>query len=255
MRLGFRHPSCLAGLTSVSCSAAVLLLAGCPTGTTVQDTDAGQYVVGPDGSIEMAGDSGPPLPVNDGGPCISLTTVPPSQIPAYTTVSPQLDACNGTQISDFVSACTASGASASACSSFQTTPGNTGCMACLFPKSSSGAAMNTGGVLLDYAGKAIVGVNTPGCIALADPKNGPACAAVLEPLYQCEEQACSSADCVTSDAGTYQMCLDGAEMGACSSQSSAASSTCTPDYEDGGAALVACATDTLILNEICGTGM
>jgi hypothetical protein len=230
------------------------LLAGCTSGNNAGLPDAGDDGgPEPDGSVGTT-DSGSQLPVGDGGPCVVLTAVPAAQIPAYVKVVPQLNACSAAQISSFVSSCTGSTASPSACNGFQTSTSNTACMACLFPSTDGGASMNTGGVLLDYTGTLIVGANTPGCIALADPTNGPACAAGLEPLFQCETQACGSADCRTSTTSVYQACLTGTEMAACSSQY-AASSPCTPEYEDGGAALGTCASDTTVINEICGTGM
>jgi hypothetical protein len=228
-------------------------LAGCVNGSTTYPPDAGEDgATEPDGSTA---DTGAPL-MGDGGPCLVATSVPADQIPAYATVVQQVGACSAAQISTFVSSCVGSTASPGSCSGFQTASANAMCMGCLFPTGSSGAPTNTGGVLLDYTGKIIVGVNTPGCIALADPSSGPACAAALEPLYQCETQACGSNDCRTSTPSTYQACLTSttADAGVCTSEDNAAA-PCTADFEDGGVGLGVCADDTSAINEICGTGM
>ncbi len=227
-----------------------LAVAGCTSGSNPDQNDGGAE---PDGGVGTT-DSGSQLPVGDGGPCVVLTTVPASAVPSYATVVQQKGACTATQISDFVTSCTSGSASGPNCDAFQTSSGNTGCMACLFPSRDGGASMNTGGVLLDATGTLIVGGNTPGCIALVDPANGPACAAGLEPLFQCETVACGSADCRTASTSVYQTCLDTSEKGACASQY-AASSPCATEYTDGGAAVGACATDPQILNVICGAGM
>jgi hypothetical protein len=244
---------------SLACASLGLLgslaLAGCTTGNSTGAPDAGEGDSGiePDGSVGTV-DSGSQLPVGDGGPCIVATSVPASEIPAYATVVAQPNACSATQISDFVTSCTGSTATPAACNSFQTSAANGACLDCLFPATEAGATFNTGGVLLDSTGTSIVGVNLPGCIALADPTNGPACAAGLEPLFQCESQACGSADCRTSTTSVYEMCLTSTETAACSSQY-AASSPCAGEYEDGGAAVGACGSDTQVLNVICGAGM
>lgn len=232
---------------------ALASLTGCSSSSSgaAQDDDAGSS--GPDGSVAVV-DSGPQLPVGDGGPCVILTSVPASSVPAYAAVVQQQGACTTAQIGDFVDACTSGSAMPGPCNDFQTSASNAGCMACLIPSRDGGASTNTGGVLLDVTGTLIVGPNTPGCIALADPTNGPACAAGLEPLFQCETVACGSADCRTSATSVYQQCLATSEKGACASQY-AASSPCASEYTDGGAAVGACATDTQILNVICGAGM
>jgi len=236
---------------ALACAFALALaLAGCTSGSNPDNNDAGAE---PDGGVGTT-DSGSQLPVGDGGPCVVLTTVPASAVPSYATVVQQKGACTAAQISDFVSACTSGTAAPAPCNDFQTSSGNADCMACLFPSRDGGASMNTGGVLLDATGTLIVGPNTSGCIALVDPANGPACAAGLEPLFQCETVACGSADCRTASTAVYQTCLDTSEKGACASQY-AASSPCATEYTDGGAAVGACATDPQILNVICGTGM
>jgi hypothetical protein len=231
------------------------VLFACTSGTNTGLPEAGAdgAAYGDDGGIQVA-DTGPQLPVGDGGPCVVAPSVPAGQIPAYVNVVAQANACSSTQISEFLTACTGTTATPDACNSFQIDSANGGCMACLLPSTDAGAFQNTGGVLLDYSGKQLVGVNTPGCIALADPTNGPACASGLEPLFQCETQACGSADCRTSAASVYEACLMSTETAACTSQY-AASSPCTVEYADGGAAAGACATDTQVLNVICGAGL
>jgi hypothetical protein len=232
--------------------AAPAALGGCFTngGNTVPDGGT----TNPDGGTALPDGAGLPPP-GDGGPCIVATSVPASQVPGYSTVDPQVNACSSAQLSMFVSYCFSASATGSACAGFQTDSSNTGCMSCLFPGSHGGPPVNTGGVLLDSTGTVIVGVNTPGCVALADPTSGPACAAALEPLFQCEVAACGSADCRNASADTYQACETSGEKGACMSQYSASQTACVADYSDGGAALTACASPAQVLDRICGSGM
>lgn len=202
-----------------------------------------------DSAIGPYTDSSPAI-VGDGGPCV-MAAANTIDAGAYVPVKQQLDACTSTQINDFVKACAAATSSSSACGNFQVDSANSGCMACLVP---GGSAVNSGGVLVDPAGSRIIGVNTPGCVALADPSGGPACAQALAPLFQCESAACGSADCVTAPAATYAMCLSGSEMTVCASEYSA-TSVCNAEYADGGAAVGACGTAAQVINRICGTGM
>lgn len=241
------HPLAFA-LASGLLLAAPVALGGCFT--TGSDTQPDGGDTNPDGGT---GSEAGQLPVGDGGPCLVATSVPASQVPGYATVNQQLDACSSTQIGGFVSNCASSGATPGACTAFQTASANTGCVACLFP-GNHGGTQNTGGVLLDATGTIIVGVNTPGCIALADPTNGPACAAALEPLFQCEVAACGSADCRTATASVYQTCETMSESGACASEYAASTAKCTREYTDAGAAITACATTAQVLDRICGSG-
>jgi hypothetical protein len=139
------------------------------------------------------------------------------------------------------------------CGTWVMSPSNATCLNCLAPLNDAGTSNGSGGLLLDYTGTAFLGANTPGCIALADPTNGPACAASLEPLLQCETQACNTAACNMGNATAYDNCISESQMGACATQY-ASSADCAPDYADGGAATTKCATDPDILDVICGSG-
>lgn len=245
-----------------------LLLFACllafPAGAGAIACSSGSSGAGPDGGGDGAGgssgggvtgDSGAHLPVSDGGPCLATTAVPAAQIPGYAPVEPVNDGggCSPTEITDFLAACLGGDAGPGGCSAFQNGGGSAGCLACLLARSGAGASL--GGTLLDSTGNFIIGANTPGCIALVDTTGGAACAAGLEPLFQCESQACGSGDCHAADAATYEGCLSQSQRGACAAQY-ASSSPCTPDYEDGGAAFGAgrCATPAGVLEVICGTG-
>jgi hypothetical protein len=232
-------------------AAAGVTVAGCFTTGSNTTPDAGE--VAPDGGTFLPDGAGQ-LPVGDGGPCLVATSVPGSQVPGYVPVNQRLNACSSTQLTTFVSSCVATTAAPDACNNFQTDTANQACMGCLFP-GSHGGTENTGGMLLDSTGTIIVAVNTPGCIALADPGGGPACASALEPLFQCEVAACGSADCRTATASVYQSCETTSEMGACATQYMASQTSCTAEYLDGGAAVTACATTALVLDRICGSGM
>lgn len=239
-------------LVAVLPAAAALSVAGCFTTGGNTTPDAGGVI--PDGGTVLPDGAGQ-LPVGDGGPCLVATSVPMSQAPGYVSVHQQLNACSSTQLTTFVSACVATTAMPDACNTFQTDTANKGCMGCLFPGTPGSATENSGGMLVDSTGTIIVAVNTPGCIALADPANGPACASAIEPLFQCEVAACGSADCRTATASIFQSCETTSEKGACDTYYMASQTSCTADYGDGGAAVTACATTAQVLDRICGTGM
>ena len=236
-------------LVAVLPAATGLTVAGCFTTGGNTTPDAGEVV--PDGGTVLPDGAGQP-PVGDGGPCIVATSV--SQVPGYVTVKEQLGACSSAQLGTFESSCLTA-ATAGACSMFQTDTANKGCMGCLFPGAQGGSTVNTGGMLVDSTGTIIVAVNTPGCIALADPGGGPACASALEPLFQCEVAACGSADCRTASASIFQSCETTSEKGACDTQYMASQTACTAEYSDGGAAVTACATTAQVLDWIRGLGM
>ncbi len=159
-------------------TAAGLTVAGCFTTGGNTTPDAGEVI--PDGSTVLPDGAGQ-LPVGDGGPCLVATSVPMSQVPGYVSVHQQLNACSSTQLTTFVSACVATTAMPGPCNTFQTDTANKGCMGCLFPGTPGSPTENSGGMLVDSTGTIIVAVNTPGCIALANPANGPACASAIEP--------------------------------------------------------------------------
>jgi hypothetical protein len=199
----------------------------------------GAVIVTPDGAIVVR-------PQPDGGPCIVATSIPTSDVPPYAPVMQQ-KSCSSAQIAAFSGACFGSTSSPGSCTSFFSDAG--ACGNCLLPL--DGGAPNSGAVLVDSTGLDIVSVNTPGCIALADPTNGPACARQLEPLFLCETQACGSPDCQASPAATYTECLTASQSGACSAEYANAS-VCNVEYLDGGAAVGACASATQVLSVICG---
>ena len=112
--------------------------------------------------------------------------------------------------------------------------------------------------LLNNAAKAIIGPNIPGCIALADPTDGPTCAAQYEQLLQCEGYGC--AGCVTANPDDYTSCAAAADDGACHEYLTNKTTNCQKDFACTGVYHTVCtgaddATTTAnVLNEICGTG-
>ena len=150
------------------------------------------------------------------------------------------------QINGFLMACTGATGSQTACNAFTGDATNMTCLGCLVPM-----AANTGALLVDTSGSPW-GLNAPGCVALADPSNGPACAMALAPLFQCEHAACSSAACANVDTTA---CQSEADMGACSTQVMAANTACAADFSDGGAGTTTCGTSLGVITEICGNGM
>jgi hypothetical protein len=119
-----------------------------------------------------------------------------------------------------------------------------------------GQPVNTGATLYGAAGT-IVDLNVPGCIALADPSNGPACARAFEPLMQCVDAACALW-CSASDFGTCAVAATG--TGApCASYYAAITTPCATDLATNGVAYTVCGWNsnselTDVLNVICGTG-
>jgi uncharacterized membrane protein YqiK len=112
-------------------------------------------------------------------------------------------------------------------------------------------------MLDDYTASSMIDVNVPGCLALADPANGPACAAALEPWIQCYAEACSSAECAATSA-TFNACITtvDASGAACYAKLAAAhqGTVCQADLGSGGFIDTKCNTSTQVLNAICGTG-
>jgi hypothetical protein len=166
-------------------------------------------------------------------------------IPAYAAPA-KTSACSMAQVTGFLMACTGTTGSQSACSTFTGTAANMTCVGCLIP-----TAKNTGALLDDSTG-APWGLNAGGCVALADPSNGPGCAMALDPLFQCEHAACNSTACQGTDTTA---CQNAADMGACSTQLMAANTACAADFSDGGAGTTTCGTAAGVITEICGNGM
>lgn len=241
-----------AGLASLAIAplSALALAAACDTGSSTLPPGDGGSIFG-DVSVIGVRPDGQARPQPDGGPCNPASTV--SNVPPYLPVAAALKgACTSAQIAAFYQACFGSVASPQTCTSFFDDAGNS-CGNCLWPI--DGGTPNTGGVLVDSTGLDLVGVNTPGCIALADPTPaGTACAKALEPFIMCESLACDSPNCQVPDAG-YAQCLQTAQStnGACAMQYMNAGA-CNGEYVDGGAAVGACAAPTQVLEVICGAG-
>jgi hypothetical protein len=160
-----------------------------------------------------------------------------------------VNACSAAQISAFLTACTQPTGSSSTCTAYGMNAANTGCIACMYGATDGGTASN-GGVLFDSTGTAVE-FNLPGCIALADPTNGPACAAALEPAIQCVSAACNSAACM-ANSSEVPACETTAESGACLTEVQTEQSACAVDEGDGGVGTTTCSTPTGILTTICG---
>jgi hypothetical protein len=93
--------------------------------------------------------------------------------------------------------------------------------------------------------------NYPGCVALVDTSGGPACAADLEPLFQCEAFACSECTSTTD----FDNCIGAVQKGACSTYFTSEQSSCATEIADGGSLTSgACSTDQDVINVVCGSG-
>jgi hypothetical protein len=94
--------------------------------------------------------------------------------------------------------------------------------------------------------------NIAGCVQLVDGNT--TCAAPLEQLLICGDEACGSTACTTASDTDYQNCLDEAASGACSAENTAAA-PCQADLSDAGALNDQCSTAQGVIYEICGNGM
>jgi hypothetical protein len=185
----------------------------------------------------------------DGGAC---SPVPVSNAPPYAAVKQMLNACSSAQISAFLAACApATGyeppslwpPSTADCNAWQTDSTNKTCLGCL-----AGNPPNTGALLLNSSNQ-IIDENLPGCIALKDTTNGPACAMVLEPDLQCAHASCASCGDQTSFDTCRQATLGSG--GPCNSEAnSVKKSLC---YKVGPATM-SCASTQQVINVICGAG-
>lgn len=199
------------------------------------------------GSSSGAGQTGVPAA------CMAPSSVPSGSLPAYVAVVPMMNACSSTQITGFVSSCVATGADADGCVSWANS--NPTCAGCIVQGTDAGETQ-TGAVLFNAAGRP-AGSNVPGCIALEDSTNGPACAAQLEPLMQCVAYACESCpdqtsftDCDNAVSGNGGLCGDLA---------SSAQMPCANDLGQNGVAATKCGYGspselTAVINVICGSG-
>ncbi len=208
----------------------------------------------PDASPPSDGDAAPRLDGDAGAPdvppllCSPDADIPDAEVLAYAPVAPHLGACSPTVLAAYIAACYSSGSTENECEAWYADAGNESCIECLIPTDSAGTPTDTGALLVDRGGDAWT-ANFPGCFALVDPTNGPACAGVLEPQQQCEFQACGA--CATVSASNA--CFDdvGAAGAACSGYDL---TPCSAFVSDAGFTVAACATPEAAINTICGTG-
>jgi hypothetical protein len=182
--------------------------------------------------------------------CTAATTV--TGLPPYVNVDKQ-SACSMAQVSALVSACFGSSATATTCNTWFSSNG--ACSECVLPQADAGGVPNSGAILLDSAGYGYL--NTPGCIQIVDGNT--TCAAPLEALSLCEDDACNSMACLSADPTTYDNCVQAADNGACASQLMASNSGCAADNGADGGALSICTPTTAasvstVVYEICGNG-
>jgi len=120
---------------------------------------------------------------------------------AYIKPKQALGACTSAQISGYIAACLKSSSTQAGCNTFTNDANNRACLTCAVGP----IADPTAAVLYDSSGQ--ITVNTPGCVYLADPTNGPTCVQNFNNLQQCSTAACSSAACMT-DQGIQNRCKD-----------------------------------------------
>jgi hypothetical protein len=214
---------------------------------------------GSNGGPGDAGSSSSGGHTGDAAACVAPSSVPNSSLPAYTPVVPMMNACTSMQISGFISSCVQSGTTSNGCVSWADS--NATCAGCIVQGTDAGLAQ-TGAILFNVnpSSGAMVPVssNVPGCIALADPTNGPACAEQLEPLMQCVAEACGFA---CTDQTSFSSCEQAvrASGGACGNLASAAQMPCATDMASSGVGVAKCGYGTQnelqeVINVICGTG-
>lgn len=202
----------------------------------------------------------------------STSTCPPQAdagaftAPTYAPATKGQGLCTSTDISDFVTACVATGATTTTCGAWlasnvagQAADGGAGtaCGNCILNQNNNGAAW------LDPHG--YFGPNYAGCIQLTDATNGAACAAAFNNINACDGDYC---DIYQQAGATQYQCCSTAENGTggtCASYNSTEMTACNADLTvDGGALAASCfpgtgttqqATDmTYIATLICGGG-
>jgi hypothetical protein len=220
---------------------------GGSSGSSSGSADSGSSSGGSSGSSSGS--------MSDAAVCTPLASVPASDVPSYAPVQQMGAACQQGQISAFITACTTATSTSTTCNNWQQDPNNSQCDACILPSDGMGDLLATGGVMVNAQG-GFFSQNTPGCIALVDPTHGPACAQQLEPLLQCQYQAC--ANCPIGTGLTCGPIADG-PGGACAQYAIPA---CATDYfPDGGTFNNACSGGTqseaiqAVLEVICGNGI
>jgi hypothetical protein len=192
----------------------------------------------------------------DAAACVPAD-VPNGNVPPYVAVVGMAKSCDMTQISGFISSCVTSGATSNGCE--QWANANSTCAACIVQGTDAGPA-ETGAILFDTNSSGMespASANVPGCIAIADPTNGPACATQLEPLMQCVALACP----MCADQTSFSNCEKAARAsnGTCGGYSSMADSPCSADMASSGVAVTQCGYGTDnelvdVINVICGSG-
>lgn len=192
-------------------------------------------------------------PGADAAACMAPSSLPNTNFPPYVTVSSMPNACTSMQIQGFISACVQMGATGNGCGSWANS--NAACAGCIAQSGDAGPN-ESGAILFDGSGRPISG-NVPGCIALADTANGPACATQLEPLMQCVAAACGTC----SDQTSFSSCEKAARAsgGVCGNFSSVAEMPCAGDMAANGVAANKCGYGTQseladVINVICGAG-
>jgi hypothetical protein len=173
-----------------------------------------------------------------------LSSVPTSEVPPYVAAQQMINACTAAQMTAYFTACVNAGATQPTCTAWYQDATNATCAGCINP------ATNSGALVTDSVSQYF---NEPGCIALADPVNGPACAQVLQTDFECQDVAC--ADCVGASASDQDQCYTSAGAGACASYGGSAGSLCSAEFATDAGAGIECESPQFIVNEFCGTGM
>jgi hypothetical protein len=178
--------------------------------------------------------------------CAPASSVPAADVLPYVPVRQTAGACSPPQISAFLAACL--GTDPRGCDGWLHDSSNARCVGCLEPRT-----RNSGGLLFGVSGTRAIGTNLPGCVALSDARNGPACARSLAPALQCDAFACGSR---CSGQVGYVACAKTANApgGACGAYARSVEQSCASELGDAGPGALHCASDADVLNVICGSG-
>jgi hypothetical protein len=141
--------------------------------------------------------------------------------------------CTTTQIQSFYEQCLASTATQASCALLvgaMAAPLDKACAACIISRETDAKY----GVIVEHKG--FVSVNLAGCMEIADPTNGLACARAYQAADSCGRAACV-ANCPVIDQASlmiYQACVTQVEQHGCASLN--AKAACAADEAAGGAA-------------------
>jgi len=141
-------------------------------------------------------------------------------------------ACTDAQIHAFYDDCLAPTATQQTCAPFSGSSASTenkACAACIVSRDSDPKL----GPLVEHKGT--ISVNVAGCMEIADPANGLACAKAYQAADACERAACS-ANCPVTDEASFQLylaCVSDAAKTGCASFTSALA--CVSAEADAGA--------------------